>query len=37
MTGNIVWGGAAGTKKGTRIIDGKGGTIGEVVIDSGTY
>lgn len=37
MAGNIVWSGAANNKAGTTIIDGKGGTIDNVLLDCGTY
>ena len=37
MTGNIVWSGASGAKAGTNIVDGKGGTLDNVVVDAGTF
>jgi hypothetical protein len=37
MAGNVVWAGAANSKAGTTIIDGKGGTADGLLIDCGTY
>jgi hypothetical protein len=37
MTGGIVWTGAANSKAGTTVIDGKGGTADGLLIDCGTY
>lgn len=37
MTGNIAWAGAANNKAGTNIVDGKGGTLDNVVVDAGTF
>jgi len=37
MTGNIVWTGAANNRAGVTILDGKGGTIDNVLLDAGTY
>lgn len=37
MSGEIAWAGAAGNQAGRAIISGKGGSINDAVIDSGTY
>ena len=37
MTGSIVYSGAANSKAGTIIYDGKGGTLDAVLLDAGTY
>jgi hypothetical protein len=37
MTGAIAYSGAAGSKAGTIIYDGKGGTLDAVLLDAGTY
>ena len=37
MTGAIVYSGAAGSKAGTIIYNGKGGTIDNVLLDMGSY